>query len=289
MTRVIFYCCEEKEDRQKLKHLFLFVSIILLILSLTFVSFNYTLFTAHAQSSDSNWHLNVNGLVDHPLNLTLSDLEALPQTTVPAAIYCVDFPTTVVTQGNWQGVKLWTLLSLAGVIPGAFKVAFSASDGYQSDLTIDQAKNDNIIVAYAKDGAPLSEVLRLVVPGHWGYKWVSQVVGIEIVNYDFKGKWESQGYSDDGSFSQTNFPSNPISPSPSIPALTIPLASPSPTETLPISPRENSTSPYTSAASLAKNPTQQILNTIGTVAVVAAVAAIVLAVAIKRRKAPLQK
>ncbi len=272
-----------------MKHLFLFVSIILLIISLTFASFNYTLFTAHAQSSDFNWQLNVNGLVDQPLHLTLTDLEALPQTTVPAVIYCVDFPTTVVTQGNWQGVKLWTLLSRAGVLPGALKVVFSASDGYQSDLTIDQAKNDNIIVAYAKDGAPLSEVLRIVVPGHWGYKWVSQVVGIEIVNYDFKGKWESQGYSDDGSIAQTNFPPNPISLSPSIPAQTIPSASPSPTETPPVSPRVNSTSLSTSAASLAKNPTQQIPNAIGTVAVIAAVTAIALAVVIKKRKAPLQR
>ncbi len=272
-----------------MKHLFLFASIILLVISLSFASFSCTLFVVHAQSSNSNWQLNVNGLVDHPLNLTLTDLEALPQTTVSAAIYCVDFPTTVVTQGNWQGVKLWALLSQAGILPGAIKVAFSASDGYQSDLTLDQAKNDNIIVAYAKDGAPLSEVLRLVVPGHWGYKWVSQVVGIEIVNYDFKGKWESQGYSDDGSIAQTNFPSNPILPSPSIPTQAIPSAFPSPTETPPISPRVNSTSPSISAASLAENPIQQIPKTIGTVAVIAAVTAIALAVAIKKRKAPLQK
>ena len=87
------------------------------------------------------------------------------------------------------------------------KVALYASDGYSSDLSIDLAKQDNVILAYAKDGSLLSG-LRLVVPGHWGYKWINQVQSIKLVNYNFLGRWESQGYSDDGLFT----PSNPLGP-----------------------------------------------------------------------------
>jgi hypothetical protein len=208
-----------------MKYPFLLTTIILLIIGLILAFFSSALFTVHADPSDSTWQLSVNGLVDHPSNFTLADLEAMPQTTVSAELYCVDYPTTVGAQGNWTGVKLWTLLNETGVLSGAVKVAFYATDGYSTDLAIDAAKADNIILAYAKDGAPLNEVLRLVVPGHWGYKWIAQVVNIEIVNYNFIGKWETVGYSDDGIITQSN--PSPISTYPLPPVQPAPPASPS--------------------------------------------------------------
>lgn len=164
--------------------------------------------TAYADSNSTEWHLTVTGLVEHPLNLSLTELAAMPQTTVNAAIICVDFPGNVVEQGNWTGVNLWLLLETAGISPGAVKVAFYAKDGYSTDLPLETAKREDIILAYAKDGAPLSETLRLVVPGKWGYKWISQVASVELVDYDFKGFWESRGYSDAANMSEDS-PNNP--------------------------------------------------------------------------------
>lgn len=152
--------------------------------------------TAHAQSNGGEWQLTVTGLVEHPLSLSLTELAAMPQTTVNAALICVGSPGSVVAEGNWVGVNLWLLLETAGVSPDAVKVAFYASDGYSTDLPLETAQRGDVILAYEKDGAPLSEGLRLVVPGKWGYKWISQVVSIELVDYDFKGFWESNGYSD---------------------------------------------------------------------------------------------
>ncbi len=145
----------------------------------------------------ADWQLEVVGLVDHPLSLNLSELAAMPATSVEATIYCVDFPSRIVETGSWTGVKLGYLLEAAGVSPSATKLAFFASDGYSTDLLLETATQPDIIVAYEKDGTTLG-ALRLVVPGRWGYKWISQLTKIEVVNYDFKGRWESQGYSDDG-------------------------------------------------------------------------------------------
>jgi hypothetical protein len=144
----------------------------------------------------ADWQLHVSGLVSNPLDLSLADLAAMPQTTVEATILCVDFPNQPVASGKWTGVKLSTLFEQAGVMPSAIKVAFYAADGYSTDLDLATATYGNIIIAYQKDGAPLGETLRLVVPGKWGYKWISQVTDIVLVDYDFKGKWENQGYSD---------------------------------------------------------------------------------------------
>jgi hypothetical protein len=220
--------------------------IIILITGFILTSASSTLSPAYANSNDYTWTLNISGLVNHSSNFTLTDLQAMPQTTISTALICVDFPTTIVAQGNWTGVNLWTLLNETGVSPEAIKVAFYASDGYTTDLTIAVAKSDKIILAFAKDGAPLSEVLRLVVPGHWGYKWISQVVKIELVNYDFQGKWESAGYSDDGiittsSQSQTHpFPSAPVLTTPTAAPLPLPKETPKPTSSN--SSIENSTS-----------------------------------------------
>ena len=154
--------------------------------------------TAHAESSSTDWQLSVNGLVETPLNLTLADLEAMPQTTVYADLICVGNPGLVLEQGNWTGVQLWMLLETAGVSPDAIKVAFRASDGFTTDLPITTAQQSDIVLAYAENGNPLSEVLRLVVPGEWGYKWIYMITDIELVNYNFLGTEESMGYDDNG-------------------------------------------------------------------------------------------
>jgi DMSO/TMAO reductase YedYZ molybdopterin-dependent catalytic subunit len=82
-----------------------------------------------------------------------------------------------------------------------------ADDGYSTDLTIATAMREDIILAYERDGMPLSEGLRLVVPGKWGYKWISGLTHIELVDYDFTGFWESRGYSD-----EADIPAEPSSP-----------------------------------------------------------------------------
>jgi DMSO/TMAO reductase YedYZ molybdopterin-dependent catalytic subunit len=154
-------------------------------------------------ATSTDWGLVINGLVQNPLNLTVDDLKAMPQTTEEATIFCVDFPSQIVTTGIWTGVTLATLLQQAGVQPSAVKVAFFATDQYATDLNLVSALDPAVIVAYAKDGATLSETLRLVVPGRWGYKWISQLTTITLMDYDFKGKWESQGYSDDANMQST--------------------------------------------------------------------------------------
>jgi DMSO/TMAO reductase YedYZ molybdopterin-dependent catalytic subunit len=146
---------------------------------------------------DSQWRLILDGLVQSPLSLTFDDLRAVPTSTVYAKLYCVDWPSTPIAEGNWTGVRLGLILEEAGVSLEAVKVALYADDGYTTDLALTTAMRDDIILAYERDGEPLAENLRLVVPGKWGYKWIRGLTHIELVNYDFKGFYESMGYSDE--------------------------------------------------------------------------------------------
>ena len=147
----------------------------------------------------SEWSLLVDGFVQTPLNLSLEEIVAMPRITVNGELYClpaVGSSGVLVDSGNWTGVRLGLILEKAGVSPEAVKVAFYAEDGFTTDLTIPAAMREDVILAYEKDGESLPEKLRLAVPGMWGYKWIKWLIHIEVVDYDFKGLYESSGFPD---------------------------------------------------------------------------------------------
>jgi hypothetical protein len=249
---------------------------------LIFTSFAYNLIPpANSAAGDTQTEsaLTVTGLVENPLSLNWSEIAAMPKTTVNATLFCVDFPNTVVAQGNWTGVKLGTLLEEAKPLADAVKIGFHASDGYSTDLPVQAAMRDDVILAYEKDGVPLND-LRLVVPGEWGYKWISQLTNIELVNYNFLGFWESQGYSDaasisggSGSGASQEIPNGGIAPyTPTTPPSTTPAPSPStPPPTTSPAPSDQPTLNPQSSKDLSI-PTEAIY------AIVAAIVAVVLVV-----------
>jgi len=233
-TRHIFYV-SHKEWTVYMKNTRQFLSVLAITIILAganFVTVQKSI--VQADPARENWQLTVSGLTIHPLNLSLTDIQALPKTSVSAAIYCVDRPGYLVQQGNWTGVSLALLLDQAGVSPEAIKIAFYAKDGYSTDLDLETAKRADIILAYEKDGLPLNEVLRLVVPYKWGYKWLGLLSDIVLVNYDFKGKWESQGYSDEANMTTITVP-GPVPPIPKVIAPSIPSPS-APNSPFPSSP-----------------------------------------------------
>ena len=238
---------------------------------------------ANAQTPESPV-LTVTGFVDHPTNLTLTQLKALPKTTEYAAIICVDFPSSIVEEGNWTGVQLNTLLEQAGIQSSAVKIVIAASDGYSSDLTVEGAMQSNVILAYEKDGEALS-ALRLVVPDRWGYKWVNFVSTIEVVNFDYLGFWESKGYSDSAIVGQDPGGSSvPISPPSSIPTTQVPSTTPTPSTTTIPTP---TASPNSTIGTEATTPPTQpdTISKEGVYAVaIALVAAVVVAALVMRKK-----
>jgi DMSO/TMAO reductase YedYZ molybdopterin-dependent catalytic subunit len=232
----------------------------LIITTLTILSITANLNINAQADTTTPTALTITGLVNNPTNLTLTQLQALPKTIEYAAIICVDAPGTILEQGNWAGIQLDTLLQMAGIQSGAVKVAIAASDGFSSDLTIDEAKQSNIILAYEKDGQALSS-LRLVVPGRWGYKWVNMVTSIEVMNYDYLGFWESKGYSDSAIIGQDPGGSGAKPPQSTRPTYTqAPKATPAPTPSASPTPSQNtSTGTQATQSPTTQNPTQSSL------------------------------
>jgi PKD repeat protein len=145
--------------------------------------------------------LEIYGSVKTPLNLTYAELVSLPMVSEVAELRCVTGSPDV--SYNWTGIPLFYLLTLAQIKPEAYKIVTLCSDGYTSDLLVEDALKPTTILALEANGTSLPPLTygpagpnRLAVPGKLGYKWSSGVEKIEVVTTDYKGEWESAGYSD---------------------------------------------------------------------------------------------
>jgi DMSO/TMAO reductase YedYZ molybdopterin-dependent catalytic subunit len=128
-------------------------------------------------SADTVTGLQVTNLSGTEFNFTYDQLLAMPQTSTVATLYCYG---NIVTSGNWTGVSLSYLLTQAQMTPSVGSVEFTATDGYHVSIPIDLALQPEIIIAYEKDGQPLSEGLRLVLPGANGAAWISMINSITM-------------------------------------------------------------------------------------------------------------
>ncbi|MCW4004079.1 MAG: molybdopterin-dependent oxidoreductase [Candidatus Bathyarchaeota archaeon] len=105
-------------------------------------------------------------------------LLTLPKTTVYAELYCYG---NLVTDGYWGGVKLTDLISQAGGLDeNVDSIYFEAQDGYKVHIPIKTAVREDVLVAYEKDGAPLPEGLRLVIPNANGNLWIALITSMTM-------------------------------------------------------------------------------------------------------------
>jgi hypothetical protein len=146
--------------------------------------------------------LEIYGAVRSPLNLTYAELASMPMVSEVAELLCVTGSPDVTY--NWTGVPLFYLLTLAQIEPDAYKIVTICSDGYTSDLLVEDALQPTTILALEANGTSLPQLLygpegpnRLVVPGKWGYKWSSGIEEIEVVTTNYLGEYESSGYYSD--------------------------------------------------------------------------------------------
>jgi DMSO/TMAO reductase YedYZ molybdopterin-dependent catalytic subunit len=130
----------------------------------------------------------IDGQVQHPTTLSLTEIEALPATDITAS-----FETSKGSSaGHYKGVLLWTLLDKAGLPEETGKnhhhlqrsVRVIGSDGYAVALSLGELEPDfegkQVVLAYETDGKP-EPSLRLVVPGdHKAGRNVHDVVRVTV-------------------------------------------------------------------------------------------------------------
>ena len=167
----------------------------------------YTVVADDPKVSAAQYRLSVSGYVSSPKTLTMSDLAALPQTSLVKDFQCVT--GWRVPQVHWSGVRLSDLLDSVGTTAAATAVRFTSLDGtYTESLTMAQARRPDVLVATSMLGGPVSGnhggPVRLYVAPMYGYKSLKWLGGIELVDKVEPGYWEQEGYDVDGWIGRSN-------------------------------------------------------------------------------------
>lgn len=129
--------------------------------------------------------MQIRGSVSNPANLTYTQLSSYPVISMQVTINGHQGGN-----GNYTytGVALKELLTQAGASGNATSVYIQASDGYGTTLTMEEATQANVFIAYQKEGATMSPLneggegpYRLIIANdEFSQRWTRGVVAIEV-------------------------------------------------------------------------------------------------------------
>lgn len=172
-------------------------------------------YQAHVKEGFAYWEIKVDGLVEHPLSLSLADLRKMPSRTQITRHDCVEGWSCI---GEWRGVQLKLILAMAKPKENARYCVFycadpmtdSDDDGtpdtdfYYESHDLLEATHPQTLLAYELNGAPLPVAngapVRLRAERQLGYKQAKYLQRIELVESFAHigggkgGYWEDQGY-----------------------------------------------------------------------------------------------
>jgi DMSO/TMAO reductase YedYZ molybdopterin-dependent catalytic subunit len=142
----------------------------------------------------SAWTFSVTGEVDQVRSWTWEEFRALPAETITRDIHCVTKWSKLDT--TWEGVAVDTLL--AGVESAADYAMAFCDGGYTTNLPLQDLTSGKAWVAFSYDGRALEPEhggpARLLVPHLYFWKSAKWVRGLQLMNDDSPGFWETYGY-----------------------------------------------------------------------------------------------
>ena len=172
----------------------------------------------HPKVDVATYKLQVSGLVDRPLTLSLDDLRKMGNSELVAGFECSGNRGPLQglsSNARWTGVPLKTVLDKAGVKAQAREFVFFGADRGEEDvewrtqtfkvqqqfgraLNREKALSPEPMLAYALNGEPLTLhqglPVRLLVPGWYGVnnvKWLSEIHAQEET---YLGKFQARWY-----------------------------------------------------------------------------------------------
>jgi DMSO/TMAO reductase YedYZ molybdopterin-dependent catalytic subunit len=169
----------------------------------------------------SAWRLEVGGLVERELSLSIDDVRARPSVELAVTMECAGngrvhiephvesqpWMLEAVGTARWRGIPVADLLADAGIREDALEVLFTGLDrgvegdelqAYERSLPLAQLLDGEAILAYEVNGVPLPPQhgypLRLVVPGWYGMTSVKWLARMTVRDEPFDGYQMSHSY-----------------------------------------------------------------------------------------------
>ena len=172
----------------------------------------------HPSVDGSAYRLQVSGLVNQSLSLSLDDLRGMESRELVFGFECSGNGgplNGLSSNGRWTGVSLRTVLERAGIQERAREFVFFGADHgeeevefrgrtynvdqqYGRSLPRDKALSSEPLLAYALNGEPLTVhqgfPLRLLVPGWYGAPNVKFLSEIHVQEDQYLGKYQARWY-----------------------------------------------------------------------------------------------
>jgi len=167
------------------------------------------------------WRLQVGGLVERPLALSLDELRGMRARTLRVTMECAGngraqvsprYPSVPwveegVSTAEWTGVSLAEVLKAAGLRSNVSDIVFEGADrgidrnvehAFARSLAPAEAMHEDVLLAWAMNGEPLparhGHPLRLVVPRWYGMASVKWLERIEAIDRPFEGVQQALSY-----------------------------------------------------------------------------------------------
>ena len=142
------------------------------------------------------WTLDVDGAVDTKLHWTWATFAAAADETKVSDMHCV---TTWSRYDNrWQGLSTRRLLDLVQPNDHARFVVLASSDGYTTNLPLEDFAAPDAMLVHGWEGKPLTRdhggPVRLIVPHLYLWKSAKWLKAISFKTSDELGFWEVRGY-----------------------------------------------------------------------------------------------
>ncbi len=173
-----------------------------------------------------SWRLKIEGMVDHPAEISYDDLLKLPSRTITMTLECagnsrifltpkvggLQWELGAVGNAEWMGVPLAAVLERARVRAGVVEVILEGADAgeikkepqspgkvhYARGLPLEKALQQDVILAYQMNGTQLSIAhgfpVRAIVPGWYGMASVKWLTRIFLTDSVFRGYFQTLDY-----------------------------------------------------------------------------------------------
>ena len=161
------------------------------------------------------------GDFDNPFDISMEELLSLPKVTLPVTLECagngrvgmsprrhsMPWGYEAVGTSEWTGTLLWPLIAKAKARRSVVEFSFTGADfGYDKgighfygrSLTVEQARDLDILLVYEMNGQPLlpqhGSPIRLIVPGWYGMASVKWLTDIRALSEPYNGFQQIQTY-----------------------------------------------------------------------------------------------
>jgi DMSO/TMAO reductase YedYZ molybdopterin-dependent catalytic subunit len=147
------------------------------------------------------WRLKLEGLVEHPLDLSLEDIRSRPRQTQALTLSCISNPIggDLIGTTFWTGTPFKDVLQEAGLKAGVQEIAIESADGFYESVPLAEALDGRTLLVYEMNGEPLPAghgfPLRIYIPGHFGMKQPKWITRMEAIDHKGHGFWVDRNWS----------------------------------------------------------------------------------------------